>query len=97
MQGCYIMLGREKYDVIFHTHILSEHLIKTLSFLWVISLRELRSSLHHSGFSLQERFFSDFYVQLRRRKNIFKGIVERKGVKNAFLIFDYHKKEEKLA
>lgn len=78
------MLGREKYDVIFHTRILSEYLIKTLSFSWVISLREMRLSMLRSGFSPQERFFNDFYVQLRRRKNIFKGIIERKGVKNAF-------------
>lgn len=83
------MLRREKYDVIFHTRILSEHLIKTLSYSWVISLRELGSSMLHSGFSLQERFFNDFCVQLRRRKKQLKepGITERKGVKNAFFSF----------
>lgn len=91
------MLGREEYDVIFHTHILSEHLIKTLSFFWVVSLRELRSSMLHSGFSLQERFYNDFYVQLRRRKNIFKDIIERKREKCISFIFCYNKKEGKLA
>lgn len=77
------MLRLEKYDVIFHTHILSEHLIKILSFSSVLSLRELGSSMHHAGFSLQERFLNYFYVQLRRRK----GIIERNGVKNAFFHF----------
>lgn len=81
------MLRLEKYDVIFHTHILSEHLIKILSFSCVLSLQELGLSVHHAGFSLQERFLNDFYVQLRRRKNIFQGIIERKGVKNAFFHF----------
>lgn len=87
IQECYIMLRQEKYDVIFHTHILSEYLTKILAFSWVISLREFRSSMHHSGFSPQKRFINDFYVQLRRRKNIFTVIIERKGMKNAFFNF----------
>lgn len=80
------MLGQGKYDVIFHTHIFSEYLTEILAFSWDISLKELRFLRYHSGFSLQKRFFNDFYVQIRRRKKIL-IVIERKGVKNPFFSF----------
>lgn len=58
----YIILGLDKYDVIFHTRILSQHHIKILSFSCLLFLRELESLMHHADSSLQKGFFMIFFM-----------------------------------